>query len=807
MSVLHDLRQAGRILRKSPATAIVVIATSALGICAVTTVFSVLDAFLLKPLPAVTRQAELVNVHATAPDGSSFHSVSRETWKDLRASRAALSDLAAFTSRFVSLSGGGDPSLAVAQIVTGNTFSLLGVRPALGRFFRPSEDEAPGRDPVVVLSDRVWRNRFAADPQVLGRTVLINGHPFTVIGVAPAGFVGTFLGQPFDLWVPTMMAPALGIASERLTDRRVVWLELVGRRRPEASLAAVRRELAAQASRLQHAYPDIYKGVGYEVLPTTGFEDSMRGPARGFFALLMGLSALVLAIAGVNVSGLLLARAVGRERELSIRQALGAGRGRLMRQLLFEIILLFLAGGSAGFVLTQATTSLLERFEIPTPVPLSFDLHPGPRVFLFALLCSLVGGLLFGLAGTLPATRPSALASLRARVTTDQRSTSRLRSAFVAGQVGMSALLLVVAGLFFRTVHNAARANPGFDPDGLTMTTLDLKMLGADAARAGASFEAIVARVAALPGVASATTTGLLPLGPGNRSDTVSLPGAPPEEASVSVDFSDVGDAYFATVKLPLLSGRSFDRVDTLGAPVAIVNQTLARRLWPGREPLGRTLLWNGRSLTVVGVAKDAKYRRLWEEARGFLYLSERQFGSLRRDLLVRGGGDPRELAEALRREIRAVEPNLPTSVVMPVRRYIGFSLLPQRVVSAVAGALGAVGLLLAALGLAAQVAFSVSRRTREIGIRLSLGARPRDVVRGEISRGSKTAAVGLVIGLAAALGVSRLLATLLFGIGSADPLTFGGVALLLAVMDLAAAYLPARRAARVDPLRALRCE
>jgi predicted permease len=397
---------------------------------------------------------------------------------------------------------------------------------------------------------------------------------------------------------------------------------------------------------------------------------------------------------------------------------------------------------------------------------------------------------------------------LRAAAATERRAASRLRTAFVVAQVAMSALLLVAAGLFLRTVRNAAGANPGFAPDGLTMTTVDLKLLGHPAARAEAVFETLVTRVARLPGVESATTTGLLPLGPGSRTDSVSLPGSPASEPPVSVDFCDIGDAYFETMRLPLLSGRPFAPADGAGAPAAaIVNETLAKRLWPGRDPIGQTLRRNGDTLTVVGLARDARYRRLWEEPRPFLYLSERQFGSLRRELVVRGGGAPEALATALRREIRALEPNLPFSAVLPVRRYIGFSTLPQQVGSAVAGSLGLVGLLLAAIGLAAQVAYSVSRRTKEIGIRMALGARPSDVVRLEAARGARTAAFGLALGLLAALALSRLLASFLFGVGPADAVTFGAVAAILAAMSLAATLLPASRAARVDPMKALRSE
>ena len=801
------LRQAVRTLRRSPGTSSVVVATVAVGICAVVTVFAVVDAFFLKPLPGVARQDELVNVHATAADGSTFHSVSLATWHDLGNGNGAFTGLAAFSSRLVSLTAGDEPRLATVQVVTQNYFSVLGARPALGRFFLPEEDEVPGRDAVLVLSHRAWKNALGADPAILGRVVSINGRPFTVVGVTEAGFNGTFLGQPFDVWVPAMMVPVVATA-DRLTDRSIVWLEMVGRLRPGLSRRAAGAALAVAATRLRRSYPDVYRGVGYDLRPVTGFEDSLRGAAIGFFGLLLGLAGLVLAIAGINVSGILLARAKARERELSVRLALGAGRGRVLRQLLAENVLLFLAGGTAGILLTFVTLSLLERYELPTALPLSFDFQPGARVFAFALLVSAAAGLLFGLAGALPATSPSALALLRAGAITDRPAASRLRGIFVAAQVAMSALLLVAAGLFFRTVRNTANVSPGFEPDGLTMTSVDLKLLNYDAPRAQAAFETLVARATSLPGVESATTTARMPLGFGNHTSAISLPESPGDEAPVTVDSSDVGDGYFRTLRLPLVSGRPFGPADGVTAPrVAIVNETLARRLWPGRDPIGRTLRERGDILTVVGVARDSRYRRLWEEPRSFLYVSERQSGSLRRDLVVRGGGTDAALAGALRREIRAAEPNLPFAAVLPVRRHMGISLLPQQAGSAVAGSLGLVGLLLAAIGLAAQVAYSVTRRTREIGIRMALGARPADVFLLEASRGAKTAGVGLALGLAGALLLSRSLAKFLFGVSPADPLTFCAVALLLAATSLAATLLPARRAARISPMEALRNE
>jgi predicted permease len=804
--LFRDLRPAVRSLRRTGAASAVVVLTVAVGIAAGTTVFSVVDALMLKPLPGVARQRELVNVHATAPDGTSFHAVSYPTYRDLAEGNGAFEALAAFSSRLASLSTENEPRFATVQLVTGNFFTLLGARPALGRFFGPSEDAVPGRDAVVVVSHRLWRERLGADRSAVGRSITLNGHPFTVVGVAPPRFTGTF-HIDFDVWAPLMTAPVLS-PGPKLDERSFEWLEMVGRLRPGVSLASARSRMATLAKRLEAAYPDIYRGIGYDLLSVNGFEDSLRAPAIRFFAVLSVLAGLVLAIAGVNVSGILLARAMARERELAVRFALGAERGAVLRLLLTETLLLFLAGGAGGLLLAQGAASLLERFQLPTPVPVAFDLTPGPRTLLFTLALSAAAGLLFGLLAALPATRPGRLALLRSGLSGDSRAASGLRRAFVVAQVAMSVLLLVVSGLLWRTVANAVRVHPGFEPDGLTMTMIDLDILGYDAQRGRAFFETLQERLRGLPQVESVATAGVVPLGPANRTTGISLPGWPPGERPLSVDTSQVSDDFFRTMRIPILRGRAFTDRDTPGGSLAaIVNETLARRLWPGEDPVGRTLRRGEDVLTVVGVARDGKYRKLWEATRPYLYTGARQDGRVRRQLLVRGGGAFGTLAAALRREIRALEPALPIGTIRPVREHIGFSLLPQRVAGAVAGVLGLVGAGLAAIGLAGLVAYSVTRRTREIGIRMALGASPGDALRLEMRQGARTAALGLALGLAGALAFTRLISGLLFGVGAADPLTFAAAALLLFLTALVAAYLPARRAARVDPMLALRSE
>ena len=806
-SWLQDLRFARRQLVRTAGTSATIVGTIAAGICAATTVFSAADALLFAPLPGVQRQAELVNVHATAPDGSSFHSVSHPTYRDLRDGASVFSGLAAFSSRLVSLHASGEPRLAVVQIVTGNYFEVVGARPALGRFFGPAEDTAPGRDAVVVLSDGTWKTQFGSDPRILGRVVRVNGHPFTVVGVAEAGFQGTFHAFPFDLWIPTMMASAVA-SGDRIEDRRMAWLEMVGRLSPGVSIETARSAMAGLARRIAAAHPETDRDLGYDVRRTQGFEDELRGPAVGFFSALGALAALVLLIAAANVSALWLARLLARDRELAVRMALGAGRGRLVRLLVIENLLLFLAGGAVGLFLTRWTTGLLESFDLPTPVPIAFALTPGPRVIVFAMTLAALAGLLSGLWAAMRATRPASTALLGARAGSDSASATRLRSAFVTAQIAMAVLLLVTTGLCLRAVRKGLAADPGFAAEGLVMTSLDLSLVPGAGDRQEATFEQIAERARNLSGAESSALTSLVPLGPGHSTEDVSLPGRVSKADRVQVDVADVSEGYFRTMRIPILRGRAFSREDRRGSlPVAIVNETLARHLWPGAEAVGQRLQEGDQTLTVVGVARDGKYRQPWEAPRPLRYRPDAQTLPVRRTLVVRAAGSGEALAPALRRAIRDVEPGLPLAAILTVRKHIGFAMLPQRVAAAVSAGLGGVGLSLALIGVSGLVAFSVARRTREIGIRMALGAAPHQVVAREIRRALSVAAIGLGIGGMAALALTRLLSGLLSGVDTADPLTFGLVAVVLAAAALFASYFPARRAARIDPVAALRSE
>jgi predicted permease len=805
--IFQALRIAFRDIRRAPGAAIAVSLTVALGIAAASTLFSVIDALFLRPLSGVGHPSELVNVHATEPDGSTFHSVSYPDWRELdQAPDLPFSGLAAFSSRLVSLAAeSGEPKLAVAQIVTPNYFQVLEATPYVGRFFSAEQAGTPV-EAGIVLSHAAWADRFAADPAVLGRTVQVNGRPFSVIGVASPGFTGNFLAEPFDVWMSIRGSDGIRGARD-IESPDLKWLELVGRCKPDLSIDAAGIVMSMLPRRLERVHPVADRGMGFDLRRATGFEDSLKTTAISFFSMLALLGLCVLSLACANVTGILLARALAREKEIGIRAALGQSRASLVGHLLVETLLLFSAGGALAVCITSWSAHLLERFEIPAPIPIVFDFTPGPRTVLFAAAAALTSGLLFGLIPALASTRPQLLPLLRSGAATERIGATRARAVFVAVQVALSALLLVAAGLFQRSVRLSALADPGFHVDGATTTRVDFSLLGYDASRARAAFERLMSRIEALPEVESVSVAAPLPLGPGRRAAKAGLPGSP-EESRDTVDSAVVGDTYFQTMGIPLLRGRPFSAVDRPdGAPVAIVNESLARKLWKDGDSLGRALVADGRVVTVVGVARDGKYRTLNESPRPFLYLPASQSARTSFDIVVRGGGGSQALALALRREIGAIDPAVPASTVVSMRRYISFSTLLSRTAGVISAALGLLGLALTAIGLGGLVAHSVSRRTREIGLRLAIGALPRDILRLEMGRACVVSAAGFAVGAAAAFAAAPLFSKFLIGVRGSDPTTWAAAAAVLVGATLLASWLPARRAASVDPARALRAE
>lgn len=826
-ALLRDLRFAARMLRKSPVFTAVAVLVITVGTGAVTTIFSVANAVALRPLPGVADAGGLVAVRRALADGTpgegGWDWASYPYYRYLRDGARPVADVAAWSMAPLLIGTGGEGVAAQGTLVSGNYFRALGVRPALGRFFTPDEDGAPGAHPVVVLSHGFWATRLAGDSGVIGRTVRLNGNAFTVVGVAPPRFGGVFALLRTDAWVPLAMQPVLRPGDD-LTNPRPTWLQLFARVRRGASPGADRDAAQGELSRLTARWvaegnepADHRRFTAAHVEPLSGLPPDLHGRVLGFMALLLGASALVLLIASTNVAAMLLARAVARRRETAMRLALGASRGRLVRQLLTESLLLYAAGAAGGVLVAVYATPLLARLPLPVNLPVAPDFTPDARVLAFTLLVSLATGVAFGLAPALQAAR----ADLTARLRTDTAGAGSRRSAaqgaLIAGQVAVSLVLLVAAGLFLRALDRGRHVDLGFDPSNVAVAGFDVGASRYDAAKGRAFFRALRDAMARTPGVVAVSYARALPLTTDNSVD-LRIDGSAadaPTADGTPVRFGEVDAGYFEVMRTPIVEGRGFTAADDERAPpVAVVNQAFVRRYWPATAPagaLGRTFRRGGATVTVVGVARDAKYASIGEPLRPFVYFAIAQAAAPGRadhaELLVRTSGPPARLAPAIRAAVRALDPALPAPTVTTLGAETGGVLLPQRVAALVTAVLGLVGLLLAAVGLYGIVAYLVGQRTREIGVRLALGARRRDVLRLVLGDGMRPVAAGMAAGLVLAVGATRLLTAFLFGVSPLDAVTFAGGAAVLAAVALAASYLPARRAAATDPVRALRAE
>ncbi len=825
LGIGQDLRYGIRSLAKDRSVSLVAIVSLALGIGLTDVVFTLVDAVLLSPLP-VPDPGRLVRVGAT-DHGHGFFVFSYPDYVDLRDGAASLDGLIAHQFNTAILDVDGDPRDTQMELVSGNYFTVLGVRPALGRGFLPEEDRTPGTHPVAVISHRLWRLRFGSDPGVVGRQVGINGHPFTVIGVAPAGFRGTFPGFEVELWLPVMMQEQALPGSGSLALRGDRFLMSIGRLTAGASPDEAERELGAVAARLALAYPDTDEGLGVAVAGAEGVHPMLASVARAFVFLLLGMAVLVLLVACANVATLVLARGAGRRRELAVRAALGAGRGRLVRQLLTESLLLALAGGACGLLLTLWANRLLSAFRPPVGPRIELELGVDFRVLAFSLAVGAGAGIAFGLVPALRASRVDLVPALRG-VSSRDGGRGWVRRGLVIAQVAVSALLLVGAGLLARSLLNSRSMDTGFDPRGVLLTSVEAGALGYDEARTRAAWERLERGASAIAGVEAVAWGLFAPLG--GRSDQliVEAADAPPpvgDGRRPLYNYNCVGPGYFALLGIPLLRGRDFDRRDGDGSPdVAIVNGTLAASLWGDGEAVGKLLrtvdrVGRERVVEVVGVARDIKYRSLGEGPTPFLYLPAAQW--YRSDLMLHlrvdaGGGAERraaargergtrveEIRRALRDLVRSLDPDLP-AVVSSLDDEAAFSLVPLRLAGFVLGTSGVIGIVLASVGLFGVVSRAASRRAREIGIRMVVGADARDVRRRVIKGSLRLTALGLVAGLGLALIAARLLSRWLYGVRPSDPVTFVAIAFLFLGVAMAASALPARRASLVDPVRLL---
>jgi predicted permease len=812
----RDVRFALRTLAKSPGFTAAIVISVALGIGANATVFSVANGLLWGVLP-VKEPGRMV----TFSEGNSF---SFPDYLDYRDQTAEVFEGVSAHFPFIpaSLGGVGEPERVWGQAVSGGYFPLLGINPTLGRFILPEEDQVVGRDAVVVLSYGLWKRRFGADPGVLGRPVLLNGQRFTVVGVAPAGFYGVDHGIVPDFWAPLAMTEALMpevTKDQARSDRNSSWLLLNARLKPRLS----RAQAAAAVNLVKKRIDDTYrKNEKQHDAPITlqaagGLLGASDTPALTLMAVLMVVVGLVLMVACANVANLLLARATARHREVAIRLAIGASRPQLIRQLLTESILLALAGALVGFLLAGIAARAISQFQLPLPFPIVFDFRVNWRVLAFTVGLSLLTALLFGLAPALRATRPDLVGALKNEPAVYGRGRRLgMRNTLVVVQVALSLVLLVNAGLFLRSLQKASSVDIGMKPDNVLLMAFDPQQHKYPRQKTQQLLSELRQRVAALPGVRSVSFVDSLPLSIGGTSYDFKPQGAQGGgQQSLNADVYKVGSGFFETMGIPLVQGRDF-RHDAGDERAVIINETMAQRAFGNDDPLGRQMLaedFGEKTLyTIIGVARNSKSRTLGEGAVNCAYLfveaaPERVFSLFGISIVVKTSMNPMALARPVRDQITAVAPNMAVFDAETMREHVDKSLLLPRLSATFLGVFGMVGLTLAVIGLYGVLSYLVRRRTQEIGIRMALGARPGSVLKMVLGQGLSLTGVGVAIGLAIAMAVGRFAASLLYGISGTDHITFLSVPAVLVAAALVAIVLPARRAARVDPIVALRNE
>ena len=814
--MLRDLwteaRYGLRMLLKNRTFTIVTVLTLALGLGANLTIFSFVDTFFLRPLP-VQKPYQLATVTATQ-NGELVWGYAYPEYAYLRDHSQSFESLAAhYSTSPLSVVADGDSREASGAVVSANYFPMLGVKPLMGRFFLPEEDTVPDRDAVAVISHRMWQDRFSGSPSIVGTDIRLNGTIFKIIGVAPEDFRGVSAGFPNEIWIPAMTLRLGYRWCDGLNDLGCRPLTLLGRLAPGRTLSDAQAELNLLASQFAASYP-ANKGRGASISPALGVRQEGRQELSYQVKLLMVLTGLLLLIACANVAGLLLVRGTTRRKEIVVRLCLGARRGRVVRQLMIESLLLALAGGALGLLLSfWAKDLLLAFYTIGNGTHDRFyELSLNPRVLAYSFALSLFTALLSGLMPALGATRQNLATGLKDDGRAQSSRHHRLRSALVVCQVALSIALLVAAGLLIRSVRQI-REGANFDPTHVALLRLRPALLEYSPEKAQAFTHEVIRRLEALPGVQSVS----LATGSGGYAwlsrdgVRVRLPeqaGDRPE-SEPEVEYHEIAPRFFETLKMSLLHGRDFNDGDRPGSlRVVIVNETLAQQMWPQGSPLSRTLMVNNQPHQVVGIFKDAQPRNALEAPLPFLYLpvwqDPKQIDSR---LVVRVTSDPQAMLPLLRREATAVDPKVPISEVMPLTRQMEAKYVPVLLMSSVAACSGVIALLLSMIGLYAVLSFVVSQRTREIGIRMALGAQGRDVVKLIVGQGMSLALIGGGLGLVAALGLTRVMASLLFGVSTTDAVTFLTVPFGLIVVALLACFIPARRATKVDPLVALRYE
>ena len=805
--ITQDIRYGWRLMVRKPAFTAVAVLTLGLGIGANVTIYSWAESWIRHPLHGVAHFDRIVTMYGSTPSRANLP-LSYLDFADYHAQRPdGVEDMIAYSMMSLNLRTDQDPVRVWGQIVTGNYFDMLGVRASLGRTFTREDDRTPDRDPVVVLSYGFWQRRFAGDPAIVGRTIVLNGHPFTVIGVAAEEFRGNEWPLALDVWVPMMMKQTL-LGGAPLSSRGVSWLQTMvllkpgaTRERAQADFNVVARTLAAtyvqDAKRSVRLYPTWRSpGAAEATVPTLG--------------ILGGLVGIVLLIACANVASLLLARATTRQRETAVRLALGAGRRRLVQQMLTESALLAGAGGLVGVAIAYWAVNVTETFLPPTPYPVQIHSSLDMNTLIFAVAVSAASALAFGLAPALQGSAASVITALKASAASVSSSPgrARFRHVLVVGQVAASLVLLVSASLFLRTLRNAQSADPGFSTRSGLLASIDLAPAGYDDARGRAFLRELLARVREIPGVDAASTAGRVPLDFGwSGTMRVAIDGyTPTPNEEMDLYYNRVGSDFLRTLGIPLLDGREFtdrDTADSLG--VCVVSEAVARRYFAGRNPIGGRIHIGTTVVQVVGVARDAKDSSISETPRAYFYLPAQQWHQPATTLAVKTAGDPASVVPALQRIVKQLDVNVPLYDIRTIRDHLQIVSFLQRQIASMLAVFGVLALLMAMVGLYGVIATTVSQRTAEIGMRMALGAGRGDILALVLRQGLGVTLTGIAIGLAGSVAVTRLFKTQLVGVSATDFVSFVGTTALLGLVALAATYVPARRAARIDPLEALR--
>jgi predicted permease len=810
--IQQEIRHAARQLRLHPGFTVAAVLCIALGIGANTATFSIADAFLFKTAD-VSAPDQLVRLYINWSSGLKHASFSYPDYADLRDDNDVFTGLVAEAIRPFHLSTGERNEKIWGSIVSGNYFSELGIKLAKGRGFLPEEDQTPGTHPVAVLSYGLWQSRFAAADDIIGKEILINNHKVTVVGITKEGFLGTNSGIGTAIWVPMMMQEQLVPGSNLLESRGNHWISpVIGRLKPGVTIEQADASVNRYMAGLIELYPDTNTGtsVAMFVEAESGLHPVVRSGFVGFLTLMFAVVGFILLLACANVAGLLVARLASRYKEIGVRLALGASRGQLVRQLFAESLLLCLLGGVCGLGIGLLLIRLVGSFTPPSEFPLALNLSLDLRVLTFTLLASLVTGVLFGLAPAYTTARQELALALREGASSLGGQSSKLRKLLVIGQVALSLMLLVGAGLAVRSLDSTRKLDLGCNPDNMLVASIDLGLQGYDEAQGRQLKQSLREQVGRLPGVEAASWANVIPLN-FTSQQTSAIPEGfviPEGQNEPSIDFNIVDEGYFQAMGIPILRGRAItEQDDTEAPPVLVINQAFADRFWPGEDPIGKLVRRGDQDHEVVGLVKTGKYFSIGEDPKPYMYRSGHRDYRGALVLHVRTEGDPSGYFSSVRSQVRGLDLTLPVSELRTMSSAMDMALLPSRMAAGVVSAFALLALLLAAIGLYGVIAYSVSRSTREIGIRIAIGARSFDVQWLVLRRGMLLTVVGLATGLIGGLLLTNMMARVLYGVSAVDPLAYLSGIILLTLVAFVAILLPAHRATRISPVVALREE